>query len=129
MNKIVEVAEKEIGYTENPPNSNKTKYGTWFGLPSLPWCGIFVSWVYAKAGQPLGNIGFLKGFAGCMTAVNYFKKKNLAAEFWKGLLLIEMVIFGAMFIGMAVFTFLPPIVCTALIFIFVSGAYLTVNNK
>lgn len=77
MNKIVEVAEKEIGQTESPKYSNNSKYNKWFGLPSLPWCGIFVSWVYAKAGQPLGNIGFLKGFAGCMTAVNYFKKKNL----------------------------------------------------
>jgi hypothetical protein len=76
MNKIVEVASKEIGTVEVPKNSNKTKYGKWFGLPSLPWCGMFVSWVYFHAGKPLGNIGFTKGFAGCQTAVAHFKKKG-----------------------------------------------------
>lgn len=73
---IVEIAENEIGYTEEPPDSNRTKYGKWFGLNGLPWCGIFVSWVYNQAGQPLGNIGFKKGFAGCQTAVAYFKKQG-----------------------------------------------------
>lgn len=76
MNKIIEIAEKEIGYTENPPYSNKTKYGDWFGFDGVPWCGMFVSWVYHHAGFPLGNIGFLKGFAGCQTAVAYFRKKG-----------------------------------------------------
>jgi hypothetical protein len=71
---IVAIAANEIGYMEYPENSNKTKYGKWFGLDSVSWCGIFVSWVYAKAGAALENIGFLKGFAGCQTAVAYFKK-------------------------------------------------------
>ena len=53
---------------------NNSKYNKWFGLPNLPWCGMFVSWCYAQAGKPLGNIGFLKGFAGCQTAVAHFKK-------------------------------------------------------
>lgn len=73
---IIEIAKKEIGYTETPKNSNKTKYGEWFGLNGVAWCGIFVSWCYDKAGIPLRNIGFKKGFAGCQTAVNYFKKNN-----------------------------------------------------
>jgi hypothetical protein len=74
MNKLLEIAAVEIGYTENPPGSNKTKFGKWFGLDGVAWCGIFVSWVYDRAGEPLGNIGYKKGFAGCMTAVAYFKK-------------------------------------------------------
>lgn len=76
MSNIVAIAEKEIGYTETPANSNKTKFGKWFGLPNLPWCGMFVSWCYDKAGFPLGNVGFSKGFAGCQTAVAHYKKKN-----------------------------------------------------
>ena len=72
--KIIDIAMAEVGYFENPPNSNLTKYGKWFGLDGLPWCGMFVSWVYFMAGKPLGNIGFLKGFAGCQTAVAHFKK-------------------------------------------------------
>ena len=80
MCKIVQVATREIGYSESPKNSNNTKYGVWFGLPKLPWCGIFVSWVYHHAGKPLGNIGFKKGFAGCQSAVAYFKKKKLITD-------------------------------------------------
>jgi hypothetical protein len=76
MNKIVEIASKEIGTVEVPKNSNKTKYGKWFGFDGVAWCGMFVSWVYFHAGKPLGNIGFLKGFAGCQTAVAHFKKKG-----------------------------------------------------
>lgn len=72
--KIIEIAEKEIGITELPPNSNLTKYGKWFGLNGVAWCGIFVSWCYDQAGANLGKIGFKKGFAGCQTAVAHYKK-------------------------------------------------------
>lgn len=71
---IITLAQAEIGYSETPVNSNKTKYGKWFGLDGVAWCGIFVSWLYDKAGFPLGKIGFTKGFAGCQTAVAHFKK-------------------------------------------------------
>ena len=70
MSKIIEIAKKEVGYVELP--SNRTKYGQWFGLDGQPWCGIFVSWVYAQAGFALEKIGFSKGFAGCQTAVKHF---------------------------------------------------------
>lgn len=73
---IISIAAREIGYSETPKDSNKTKYGTWFGFDGVAWCGIFVSWVYAQAGFMLGNIGFKKGFAGCQTAVAYFKKQG-----------------------------------------------------
>jgi hypothetical protein len=76
MSKIVEIATKEIGTTESPKNSNKTKYGAWFSLNGLPWCGMFVSWCYSTRGKPLPNIGYPKGFAGCQTAVAYFKKNK-----------------------------------------------------
>lgn len=74
MDKIIDIAKKEVGYTETPANSNKTKFGKWFGFDGVAWCGMFVSWVYFMAGKPLGNIGFTKGFAGCQTAVAHFKK-------------------------------------------------------
>ena len=76
MSKILEIAEKEIGTGEVPLNSNKSKYGKWFGVDGVAWCGMFVSWCYAQAGSSLPNIGFIKGFAGCQTAVAYFKKNN-----------------------------------------------------
>jgi cell wall-associated NlpC family hydrolase len=76
----VNKAIAEIGYTEFPKDTNKTKYGKWFGLDGVAWCGIFVSWCYDKAGTPLPNIGFTKGFAGCQTAVAYFKKNGLVTD-------------------------------------------------
>lgn len=76
MNEIIRVAEKELGQIEKPLNSNKTKYGKWFGYDGVAWCGIFVSWCYSAAGFPLPKIGFTKGFAGCQTAAAYFKKNN-----------------------------------------------------
>ena len=74
--KIIKTAEAEIGYTETPKNSNKTKYGKWFGWDGVAWCAMFVSWVYDKSGIPLGNIGFSKGYAGCQSGYAYFKKKG-----------------------------------------------------
>ena len=76
MTKLIEIARQEIGQTESPPDSNITKYSKWFGLSGVPWCAEFVSWVYHHAGQPLPNIGFRKGFAGCQTAVAYFRKNG-----------------------------------------------------
>lgn len=72
--KVVDIAFAEVGTKESPANSNKTKFGKWFGYDGVAWCGVFCSWVYAHAGVQLPNIGFLKGFAGCQTAVAYFKK-------------------------------------------------------
>lgn len=76
MSEIIRIANKEIGTGEKPLNSNKTKYGKWFGFDGVAWCGMFVSWCYTQSGFPLPKIGFSKGFAGCQTAVAYFKKNN-----------------------------------------------------
>lgn len=77
---IIDIALKEVGYKEYPDNSNKTKYGKWFGIDGVPWCGIFVSWVYDKAGIPLNKIQFEKGFAGCQFALEYFKRNGLTTS-------------------------------------------------
>lgn len=94
--------------------------------------------------KPDLGAGFHPSFASMFTALSlcftliclfgallnwYLKKKKLDPAIWKGVLLIQAIIFGAMFVTMAVFTFLPPIVCTGLIFIFVCGSYSTANNK
>jgi len=77
-NKVIKLAEAEIGYKETPPNTNKTKYGKWFGLDGQPWCAMFVSWIYDKAGVVMPKIGYSKpGYAGCQTAYAYFKKNKM----------------------------------------------------
>jgi hypothetical protein len=76
--KIVDIAVGEIGSGENPPGSNKTKYGDWFdpklnASMGLPWSSIFVSWVYNRAGIDLGANNYGKGFASWSQAYSYFK--------------------------------------------------------
>ena len=77
---IVDIAKKEVGTVESPKNTNKTKYGKWFGWDGVAWCGIFVSYCYFMAGKPLKGVGFTKGFAGCQTAVAYYKKMGWITE-------------------------------------------------
>lgn len=49
--------------------------------------------------------------------LNWFMLRQKAElHIWKGLIHIELVIFGVCFLVMAFFTFLPPILCTGLIF-------------
>lgn len=53
VNDVLTIANAELGYTESPPNSNKTKYGAWYGLDGEPWCMMFVQWCFDQAGQAL----------------------------------------------------------------------------
>ena len=46
---ILAVARAELGYTESPAGSNRTKYGKWFGLDGQPWCMMFVQWCFRQA--------------------------------------------------------------------------------
>lgn len=52
---LLTVATGELGYTESPPDSNRTKY--WAaerpGWQGSAWCGAFVQWCLRKAGMPL----------------------------------------------------------------------------
>lgn len=75
MSQILEIAEQEIGYQET--GNNDTKYGKWYGLNNNPWCAMFVSWVYAQAGE-IARIqaSGKKGFASCDAGLKFFTKKN-----------------------------------------------------
>lgn len=70
---IVRVAASQVGTKEDPPGSNKTKYGVWFGLNGYKWCAIFVSWIYHEAGCPLGHIDTDKGFSSCQSGYDHWK--------------------------------------------------------
>lgn len=72
-NEIVRVARSQIGEKENPKNSNRTKFGKWYGWDGYAWCAMFVSWVFDKAGVPLGKINDAKGFRGCQSGYNHWK--------------------------------------------------------
>lgn len=52
--RVVQIALSQLGQTENPPNSNTSKFSKWYmndadgwtvEHPGPPWCAIFVTWV------------------------------------------------------------------------------------
>ena len=49
---FIQVAYKEIGTTENPPNSNKVKYNKNNGQF---WCGYFVNWCAEQVALKIPN--------------------------------------------------------------------------
>lgn len=76
------------------------------------------------------GLGFIKSMNDLMTSfsisfsllllfsicINWFLlKKNVDINIWKGIILINLIIFSLCFLTMIVFTFLPPIICTGLI--------------
>ncbi len=73
---VVEIAKAEIGYTEEG-SSNDTKYGKWYGLNNNPWCAMFVSWCFDKAGLSKKIAAQnAKGFASCAAGLKWFTDKN-----------------------------------------------------
>lgn len=49
--KAFELALTQVGTTEDPPGSNRQKYGAWYGFNGVAWCAIFCSWCYHFAGS------------------------------------------------------------------------------
>ncbi len=73
---ILTTAATQDGIKESPANSNKTKYGQWYGLDGVKWCCIFVSWVYNHAGNPLEAIDNPNGYQSCQSGYNFWKRNN-----------------------------------------------------
>lgn len=68
-------ARQELKYEEG--FNNDTKYGKWYGLNFQPWCAMFVSWVYYKAGAISAiTASTKKGFASCDAGLKWFTKKD-----------------------------------------------------
>jgi len=45
------VALGELGAKESPANSNKNKFGKWFGVDGVAWCNIFVSYCFVNGAK------------------------------------------------------------------------------
>lgn len=74
--KVIEIAHSQLGVSESPANSNKNPFGKWYGMDGQPWCAMFVSWVFDKAGSPLGKVNDEKGFRHCQSAYLIWKSRN-----------------------------------------------------
>lgn len=71
---VLALAKKQLGTDEK--GDNQTKYGTWFGMDGQPWCAMFVSWVFAKAGHELPALQTDKGFAGVAAGAEALKERH-----------------------------------------------------
>lgn len=71
---ILELAAREVGTVESPANSNRQKYGAWFGWNGVAWCCIFMSWLYASAGSPFPPLQTAKGCAYVPLMVSHAEK-------------------------------------------------------
>ena len=80
VEQVIATFRSQLGYSESPPGSNRTKYGQWFGLNGQPWCFIGLSWMFAHAGFPLPNMGSPRGGSYCPAALDYAKRTKT----WKG---------------------------------------------
>jgi hypothetical protein len=61
--RIVAIAESQLGQTEQPPGSNESpaiaqyRSASAGAIPGAPWCAYFASWVARQAGEPMGEQG------------------------------------------------------------------------
>lgn len=72
--RIVAVARSQIGTGEVPPNSNRTVYNQWFGMNPAPWCIIFMSWVFDRAGYRLPPLSNARGAAYTPSVVDHARR-------------------------------------------------------
>ena len=71
MKDVLKIAAGELGTTEFPPNSNRTKYGAWYGLDGQPWCMMFVQWCFDQAGLTLPHRS-----ASCSDLLLWYRKHS-----------------------------------------------------
>lgn len=43
---VLAFSRTQLGECEHPMGSNCCKYNDWFGAGCVPWCAVFISWVY-----------------------------------------------------------------------------------
>ena len=79
-------AIKNLGTMENPPGSNKTPYGKWFGFDGVSWSNIFVSYCFSVGANYVICSGFKGGGVnskGC-ASVAATEAWLRASGMWKG---------------------------------------------
>ena len=76
LSKVIETARVELGQTENPAGSNLTKYGFWYGVDGVPWCVIFLCWLFNEAGERMAFFGGGKT-ASCSILLRWYREQGL----------------------------------------------------
>ena len=73
---MIELARADLGYTESPPNSNRTKYGEWYGVNGVPWCVIALWYWFDRAGERMAFFGGGKT-ASCSILLRWYREQGL----------------------------------------------------
>lgn len=81
VDRLIAVARADIGVTESPPGSNRTKYGAAYGWDGVPWCVEFLWYIFTKARLAYAFFGGAKT-ASCGTLLQWYKAGGMvvAAE-------------------------------------------------
>jgi hypothetical protein len=74
---VLAIASSQLGVSENPPGTNQVFYNDWYGVPGIPWCATFVSWVLDKSGlDELHGVQNQKGSAYCPYIEAYYRSQG-----------------------------------------------------
>lgn len=81
LSKVIELARADLGYTENPPGSNRTKYWEAYDpkMQGQPWCVAFLWWVFQQAGERMAFFGGGKT-ASCSVLLRWYKEQGLTVD-------------------------------------------------
>lgn len=80
---LIAVAKTQIGYTELSTKTGKpispgqdsgyTKYGAWFGAPTVAWCAYFVAWCSNQAGI---STSVIPRIGNCANMVRWYTQRS-----------------------------------------------------
>ncbi len=76
VNKVIELARGDLGVTEDPAGSNRTKYGEAYGMNGVPWCAQALWYWFDKAGERMAFFGGGKT-ASCSTLLRWYKEQGM----------------------------------------------------
>ena len=76
LKKVIELARADLGYTESPANSNRTKYGEAYGMNGQPWCVMALWFWFWEAGERMAFFGGGKT-ASCSVLLRWYREQGL----------------------------------------------------
>lgn len=80
LSTLLDRARAEIGYTESPPGSNRTKYAVRPIEVGQPWCGTFVDAMFAGSGLLPGSMFYTPAGAQAFRAAGRFGSMPSAGD-------------------------------------------------
>jgi cell wall-associated NlpC family hydrolase len=75
---VLKIATKFADEKYKEGKNNDSVFGKWYGHNNIPWCAMFVSYCFNKAGAGavVANAQTKKGFHSCTAAVKHYEHTN-----------------------------------------------------